>query len=958
MPSCNIKLYKISSKMKKVLLFIFSYSFVLSLTAQTGKELNFQKWALTPPMGWNSWDCFGPSVVESEVKANADYMAANLKQYGWEYIVVDIRWYVDNQTSGTYNAYSNSTFVYDSYGRYMPSVTRFPSSANGAGFKPLADYIHSKGLKFGIHIMRGVPKLAVDQKLPIKNSNNKTAADIYSTVDQCTWLQDNYTVSAANDGAQDYYNSIFDLYASWGVDFVKVDDLSRPYHQDEIELIRKAIDKTGRPIVLSMSPGETPVEKVDHVKTHANMWRTVDDFWDNWSQLNYQFNVCERWSPYIAPGTWPDADMLPIGHISIRGERGADRQTNFTNDEQYTLLSLWSIFKSPLMFGGNLPDNTAFTTSLITNDEVLDMHKKSVSNKQWINKNGQIAWTADDPDNGDKFLALFNNGSDGYVKTQNVLYRSGTISRLTDGYGVNIDTPIPAGSKELYLVVDDGGDGFTNDQADWINPTLYKANGDSIRLTDLTWEYAIADWGTIVKNKGISGAALNVKGTTYSNGIGINAKSIIFFPIPEGYIRFKAFAGLDKGGTDQTGGATVEFMLFNQDPTLRTVDPSKAVANSGRISRTFQRAGVNLHADITGAKKLYMVVTDAGDNFNYDHTDWINPTITKADGTTTGLTTLSWVSATSGWDKVYINKSLNGNALKVNGVTYANGFSLNSYSIIEFNLPDGYTKFNSFCGFDDEVLTAPNGVSVEFMVFTQNPAIDSTVVIPVNLSNLGYNKSYLIRDLWTKKDIGTFNDSIFAPSIHQHGAGLYRIEALNRSPETTVSLTASSPQANLSDTILLNITVQNSAGTTVKPTGSIEVYHNDTVVGVLPVDTAGGNAIFTATSLSIGIHTFKVKYSGNTIYTSKESNPVIVEVKKNETSLEPLSDSKIKVVTINNKSYLTGLLKGDEIGMFNSSGQLLTFYKATSDVEKINFTGVVLIKIKSGNHYTILKSIS
>jgi len=132
--------------MKKLWIVFALISTGLIIKAQSGNELEFQKWALTPPMGWNSWDCFGPSVIESEVKANADYMAANLKEYGWEYIVVDIRWYVDNQTTGTYNPYNNSTFIFDQYGRYMPSPTHFPSSANGAGFKPLADYVHNKGL--------------------------------------------------------------------------------------------------------------------------------------------------------------------------------------------------------------------------------------------------------------------------------------------------------------------------------------------------------------------------------------------------------------------------------------------------------------------------------------------------------------------------------------------------------------------------------------------------------------------------------------------------------------------------------------------------------------------------------------------------------------------------------------------------------------------------------------------
>jgi hypothetical protein len=869
--------------MKKLLWILPLLLTSFGIEAQTGKELTFQKWALTPPMGWNSWDCFGPSVKESEVKANADYMAANLKQYGWQYIVVDIRWYVDNQTSGTYNAYDNSTFIYDAYGRYLPSPTRFPSAANGAGFKPLADYVHSKGLKFGIHIMRGVPKIAVTKNLPIKGINNKTAADIYTTVDQCTWLQDNYTV-LVKDGAQEYYNSIFDLYASWGVDFVKVDDLSRPYHQDEIEMIRNAIDKSGRPIVLSMSPGETPVDKYEHVKTHANMWRTVDDFWDNWSQLNYQFGVCKKWAPYIAPGTWPDADMLPLGHIAIRGERGVDRQTNFTQDEQYTLMTLWTIFKSPLMFGGNLPDNNAFTKSLITNDEVLNMHKYSVNNKQWYNQNDQIAWTADDPANGDKFVALFNNGGDGFVNTKSLLYRSGTISRLTDNYGTNIDITLPANSKELYLVVNDGGDGFSCDHADWINPTLYKDNGDSVKLTDLTWDYATAGWGTVVKNKSISGGTLNVKGTTFTNGIGTHAKSIIFFPIPDNCTRFKAFVGLDKGGTDQTGGATVEFMVATQDPTLRSVDPAKAIANSGHISRTIQRAGKNLTADITGATKLYLVVTDAGDNYNYDHGDWINPAIYKPNGDSLLLTSLTWVSATSGWGSVNKNKSLDGNALKVNGVTYSNGFGLNAYSIIQFDLPAGYTTFKSFCGFDDEVLSAANGVSMEFMVFTQDPANSSSASMVIDLAQLGFTGNCSIRNLWAKKDTGTFSGTQFAPLIKTHGAGLYRISAQNRSGETSALLSASASQIIPGDTVILNVSVQATGNATKKPTGSVLIMQNDTIVGILPIDTTG-KVQFTATSLALGSHTFIAKYGGNTIYSPQTSNTVTVDVKKNESSV-------------------------------------------------------------------------
>ena len=278
---------------KRITLFLITLLTVCGVQSQNNNQnrnADFHKWAETPPMGWNSWDCFGANVTEAEVKANADYMAEHLKDYGWEYIVVDIRWFVENQTTGYYN-FKDPKYVLDEYGRYMPAVNRFPSAGNGNGFKPLADYVHSKGLKFGIHLMRGVPTLAVEKKLPVKDAGGVTAADIYSTDWKCPWLGDNYTIVADRPGAQEYYNSIFDLYASWGVDFVKIDDLSRPYHQAEIEMIRKAIDRTGRPIVLSMSPGETDVNKADHAVGHANMWRTVDDFWDNWPHLYHQFEV-------------------------------------------------------------------------------------------------------------------------------------------------------------------------------------------------------------------------------------------------------------------------------------------------------------------------------------------------------------------------------------------------------------------------------------------------------------------------------------------------------------------------------------------------------------------------------------------------------------------------------------------------------------------------------------------
>jgi alpha-galactosidase len=392
---------------KLILAFAFFTTGITFLHAQNSQPAKpFQQWAKTPPMGWNSWDCYGPTVTEAEVKANADYMGKYLKKTGWEYIVVDIRWYVANDKAHGYNE-KDPVFSIDAYGRFLPAVERFPSAANGKGFKPLADYIHRKGLKFGIHIMRGVPVVAVKRNLPILGTN-VTAANIYSEELQCKWLKDMYTIVHDKEGAQAYYNSLFQLYASWGVDFVKVDDLSRPYHEQEVAMIRKAIDRTGRKILLSTSPGETPIASAPHVQQHANMWRTVDDFWDKWDDLKDHFKVFAKWNQYRVPGGWPDGDMLPLGHIGIRAERGNDRMTKFTKDEQYTLMTLWSIFRSPLMFGGDLPTSDSFTLALITNKEVLNVLKNSSNNKELFNYDDRIGWIAD-AENGDKYLALFNS---------------------------------------------------------------------------------------------------------------------------------------------------------------------------------------------------------------------------------------------------------------------------------------------------------------------------------------------------------------------------------------------------------------------------------------------------------------------------------------------------------------------------------------------------------------------
>jgi hypothetical protein len=442
---------------------------------------------------------------------------------------VDIRWYVANDKSGGYNE-KDPVYNIDNYGRFLPAVNRFPSSANGKGFKPLADYVHRKGLKFGVHMMRGIPVLAVKNNTPVLGSDAK-AGDIYSTEGQCPWLKDMYTIIAGKNGAQEYYNSVFKLYASWGLDFVKVDDLSG--RTSEIEMVRKAIDNCGRPIVISISPGGDKPETADFLKNNVNMWRTSNDFWDNWPALKNQFAVLKNWTGLGVKGCYPDGDMLPLGKIGLRAERGNPRMTGFTKDEQFTLMTLFAIFRSPLMFGGDLPSNDDFTTSLITNNDVLNVNQNSINGKQLFRDNDLVAWAADDPKTGDKYLALFNASDQQPIVESKAIWKSETITQETPNQSVDVDIAI-TGAKKLFLVATlDDIVGFGRHNGDWIGPKLVTTTG-SKKLTDLKWTKAISGRGPVSINKTLGGAKLNVNGKDYENGINVYANSIIEYDLPAG----------------------------------------------------------------------------------------------------------------------------------------------------------------------------------------------------------------------------------------------------------------------------------------------------------------------------------------------------------------------------------------------------------------------------------------
>jgi alpha-galactosidase len=377
--------------------------------------------AKTPPMGWNSWDSYGTTLKESDFKANATWLAKNLLPYGWKYVTVDMEWFVANPTPSG----NSRTFLYtiDSYGRYTPALNRFPSAAGDEGFKPLAHFAHALGLKFGIHILRGIPKSAVATNLPIAGTSYH-AADAADQSDNCPWNFDNYGVSATAPAGQAYYDSIAKLYASWEVDLIKVDCISsHPYKGDEIRMLSEALRKSGRQIVLSLSPGPAPLEKAAEMSQYAQMWRISDDIWDLWhSSVQYpqglgdQFANLEKWGGVSHSGYWPDADMLPLGYLGPTPGWGQPRHTRLTHNEQRTLMSLWCIFPSPLMLGSDLTQTDDWTLSLLTNREVLNVDQHSIGNRVAFSAGEITIWTAESADDPlAHYVAVFNRTEESQV---------------------------------------------------------------------------------------------------------------------------------------------------------------------------------------------------------------------------------------------------------------------------------------------------------------------------------------------------------------------------------------------------------------------------------------------------------------------------------------------------------------------------------------------------------------
>jgi len=386
---------------------------------------------LTPPMGWNSYDCWNYAVCQDTFMKNTHYLA-NMKQYGWEYCVVDFIWWIPQV--GAFAGSQNGDWTLgnmDQYGRFMPDTTRFPSAKGGKGFKPLADSVHNLGMKFGLHLMRGVPRMAVHRNCMVFNSTY-SCTNAANQNSNCPWLDWMYGAASTAAG-QAYITSMVSLCNDWGVDYLKVDDLwassTEGYHDSEVVMYGRAIAAQSREIVFSTSPGPTPLNKASAVSQYANMFRLVNDLWDTWGQLTDAYNVAESWRGTTVKwgqGCWPDVDMLPFGHLALYGPVGNPRYSlsTFTKGEHRLMLLLWCVNNGPLMWGGNLPDNSndKFYDSLMTNANALFIEQHGINARVLkAQTTGTPIWTSTHPlDTTTKFLLLGNTSGSSQTITVNL----------------------------------------------------------------------------------------------------------------------------------------------------------------------------------------------------------------------------------------------------------------------------------------------------------------------------------------------------------------------------------------------------------------------------------------------------------------------------------------------------------------------------------------------------------
>ena len=367
--------------------------FVLVSSSTVSAQTSIQNFAPKPILGWNSFDSYRSDLKAEQAYPMVDVMAKKYLPSGYEYFVMDAGWYVSNNPN-KYKGLGLETF-----GVCVVNPVRFPN-----GIKALIKYTHSKGLKFGVWMMRGISKEAVKLNLPIPGTKY-FSRDIADTTDICVWSGMNYGVNMSKPGAQEYYNSVIDTLAAWGIDFIKVDDLVP--NPREIVAIANAIENGKHKMIYSLSPGD--VHFVAHLPYYkrANMLRITRDIWDNPLSIEKGFYAWEKFQGVSGPGFWPDLDMIPFGRLDVINKDA--RQSSFNQNEMKTFITQRAMAASPLIIGGDLLTMDEFSYALLTNKEMLACNQNAVMGVNVYRAGNVDVWLTPhktDPTQG--WIGIFN----------------------------------------------------------------------------------------------------------------------------------------------------------------------------------------------------------------------------------------------------------------------------------------------------------------------------------------------------------------------------------------------------------------------------------------------------------------------------------------------------------------------------------------------------------------------
>ena len=372
------------------------YLFILIGCQTTLSQTRIQDFAPRPPLGFNSFDSYRSDLTEDKAYALMDVMAAQYLPFGYEYFVMDAGWYT------TMNPAKHKGLGLESFGMCVVHPIRFPN-----GIKALINHAHNKGLKFGVWLMRGIQKDAVKQNLPIPGTKY-FSRDIADTNDICVWNGMNYGVDMTKPGAQEYYNVIIDTLASWGIDFIKVDDIVP--NPQEIVAIANAIENGNHQMVFSLSPGDVHHQAHFQYYKRANLLRITRDIWDNPLSIEKGFYAWEKFQGLSGPGFWPDLDMIPFGRLDVVKKDA--RQSNFDEDQMKTFITQRAMAASPLIIGGDLLTMDDFSKSLLTNREMLACNQNAVMGVNVYRAGNIDVWlTPHQSDPGMGWIGIFNRST-------------------------------------------------------------------------------------------------------------------------------------------------------------------------------------------------------------------------------------------------------------------------------------------------------------------------------------------------------------------------------------------------------------------------------------------------------------------------------------------------------------------------------------------------------------------